>query len=75
MRTQILHATPAYELSAQLQSTPHGHHLQFVSFVPTARRPEPQVRFQTLLSRTELLALRALIDAQLQVIVPAETGA
>ncbi len=75
MRIQILHATPAYELSAQLQSTPHGHHLQFVSFVPTARRPEPQVQFQTLLSRAELLSLRALIDAQLQDIVPKASGA
>ncbi|MGY0194570.1 hypothetical protein ACWA7J_05780 [Leptothrix sp. BB-4] len=74
MRIQILHANPAYQLSAQLQSSHHGHHLQFVSFVPTARRPERQVRFQTLLSRTDLLGLRALIDAQLQDIVPTEIG-
>lgn len=66
MRTTFLHASPAYELTARLDSTPYGHHLQLLSFVPTARRPEPQVKYQVLLSREQLIALRSLIDAQLQ---------
>lgn len=66
MRTTFLHASPAYELTARLASTSYGHHLQLLSFVPTARRPEPQVRYQVLLSREQLIALRDLIDVQLR---------
>lgn len=72
MRTAPLHATQGFELSARLTDTPHGHHLQFLSHVPSARRPEWQVRYQTLLSREQLMALRNLIDAQLSSLAPAD---
>lgn len=58
----LIQSTPAYQLSAEIAPLPHGHHLRLVSFVPTARRPEEQVRFQATLSVTELLALKQLID-------------
>lgn len=61
MRSTI-QATPAYELSVDLQQTDHGHHLRFVSLVPHARQPEQQTRFQAMLSTPELLALRRAID-------------
>jgi hypothetical protein len=64
MRSTI-QATPAYELSVDLRPTRHGHHLRFVSFVATARRPEEQVRFQAVLTADELRALRSAIDAAL----------
>ena len=64
MRSSI-QATSAYELSVDLRHTEHGHHLRFISFVPHARRPEEQVRFQATLSTQELRALRSIIDEAL----------
>jgi hypothetical protein len=64
MRSTLL-ANPAYELSVELRPTPHGHHLRFISFVPIARRPEEQVRFETLLDAAALQALRRALDAAL----------
>lgn len=61
-----IHTSPAYQLRARISSTPFGHHLLLSSFVPTARRPEEQVKFSTTLSRDELLALRKVIDQALQ---------
>lgn len=57
MTTTLIQQGPAYELSVTMDTSRHGHHLRFVSFVPTARNPEPQVRFQTTLSAAELRAL------------------
>ncbi len=62
----IIQATPAYALSVDIASTAHGHSLRFISFVPTARRPEEQVRFQGLFSTAELTALRDCIAQALQ---------
>ena len=53
----IIQATPAYQLSVNISDTDHGHSLRFISFVPTARRPEEQVRFQGLFSTAELKSL------------------
>lgn len=65
MTTTLIHQGPAYELSVAIQSSQHGHHLQFLSFVPTSRRPEQQVRFQTLLSTTDLRHLHQAIGQAL----------
>ena len=62
----IFHSTPAYELSAQVQHTPCGSQLSFISFVPTANRPEAQVKFQACLSYPELKALRDCLDQALE---------
>jgi hypothetical protein len=63
----IIQATPAYQLSVDISDTDHGHSLRFISFVPTARRPEEQVRFQGLFSTAELKSLR---DALNQALAP-----
>ena len=56
---------PAYELRAEIRHTPYGHHVRLLSFVPSARRPEEQVKFQGLLSTDQLRALRDLIDQEI----------
>lgn len=68
----ILQASPAYELSVELRATPHGHHLRFISFVPTARRPEEQVRFETMLDSAALQKLRSALDAAMSEAPPRE---
>ena len=61
-----IQSTPAYVLTADLTHTAYGHNLKLVSFVPTARRPEHQVKFQGIFSTDELRALRDVIDQELQ---------
>ena len=61
----LIQATPAYELSADITTTPHGYSVKLISFVPTARRQEEQVQFQGLFSASELEALRDLITKAL----------
>ncbi len=63
----LVQATPAYELSVDIASTAYGHSLRFISFVPTARRPEDQVKFQGLFSSAELQSLRDTINQALVV--------
>ena len=63
----LIQSTPAYQLSADITPTAHGHNFRFISFVPTARRPEEQVKFQATFSRAELASLRDLIDDVLSV--------
>lgn len=65
MSTTILHQGPAYELSLSINLTKYGHHLRLISFVPIARQPEHQVRFQTVLNRKELEALHRAIGQAL----------
>jgi hypothetical protein len=65
MRATITH-TPAFELIAELAPSSYGFKLQFDSFVPTARRPEVQRRFQASLTAAELRSLRQLIDDALR---------
>lgn len=64
MRT-IIQSTPAFELSVEVTALPHGHNLRLISFVPTARRPEEQVRFQAVFSQAELVALRDALNEAL----------
>jgi hypothetical protein len=63
----LIQATPAYELSIDLTTTPLGHSLRLISFVPTARRPEDQVKFQGVLSAAELKALRDALNQSLEI--------
>ena len=63
----LIQSTPAYELSADIIPTPYGHNLKLISFVPSARRPEEQVKFQGLFSSAELTALRDCINHALDV--------
>lgn len=46
--------TPAHRLDVSLEKGAYGTHLKLITFVPTARRPEEQVKYQTTLSDTEL---------------------
>ena len=61
----LIQATPAYELSVDIASTAYGYSLRLISFVPTARRPEEQVKFQGLFSSVELQSLRDTINQAL----------
>ena len=61
----LIQSTSAYELSADITPAAHGHNFRLISFVPMARRPEEQVKFQTTCSQAELLALRDLINQAL----------
>ncbi len=63
----LIQATPAYELSIDLTTTPLGHSLRLISFVPTARRPEEQVKFQGVFTTAEIDALRNALDEVLAV--------
>ena len=65
MSATLIHTGPAYELSLAIDTGPYGHHLKFISFVPTARHPEPHVKFQANLSTTELLELHEAIGRAL----------
>ena len=66
MSTTLIHQGPAYELSVSIEAGPYGRHLKFVSFVPIARNPEHQVRFQAHLSREELAVLHKAIGEALR---------
>jgi len=70
----LIQSTPAYELSADIIPTPYGHNLKLISFVPSARRPEEQVKFQGLFSSAELTALRDCINRALDVVQPSSSG-
>ncbi len=63
----LIQATPAYELSIDITTSAHGDSLRLLSYVPTARRHEEQVKFQGVFSTTELKSLR---DALNQVLAP-----
>jgi hypothetical protein len=65
MTTALIHQGPAYELSLDIASSAYGYHLKFVTFVPTARNPEPQVKFQANLSEQELTQLHEAIGLAL----------
>ena len=56
---------PAYEPRVEIFRTPNGHHVRFLSFFPSARRPEDQVKFQGLFSTDELRSLRDLIEREI----------
>jgi hypothetical protein len=62
---QVFQETPTWQLAAHVAPTAYGHHLIISSFVPTARRPEHQVKFSGTFSADELRALRDTISAAL----------
>jgi len=64
MRSTI-QSSPAYELSVDISTTAHGHSLKLISFVPTARHPEDQVKFQGVFSTAELKSLRDALNQAL----------
>ena len=64
MQATLLYG-PAYELRAEIRHTAYGHHVRLLSFVPSARRPEEQVKFEGLFSADQLRALRDLIDREI----------
>jgi len=70
-----IQSSPAFELRADLTRTEYGHHLQLFSFIPIARAPEQQVRFQGLLSDAELRAFRDLINRALDAQPAPQAGA
>ncbi len=61
----VIQSTPAFELSIDVTSSAHGHHLRLVSFVPIARRPEHQFKSLGVLSTSELKSLRDALDEAL----------
>ena len=67
MPSTTIQQTPAWHLNARISHTPYGYHLIFSSFVPTARRPEHQVKFSGTFSTDELRRLRDVIDQALEV--------
>lgn len=67
MSSAAFQTNPAWQLTAQVKPTPYGHHLLISSFVPTARRPEHQVKFSGIFSTAELAVLRDVIDQALAV--------
>lgn len=62
---QVFQETPTWQLAAHVAPTPYGHHLVISSFVPTARRPEHQVKFSGTFTVDELRSLRDAIDQAL----------
>jgi len=62
---QIFQSNPSWQLAASVQSTLHGHHLIISSFVPTARRPEHQVKFSGTFSHAELRHLAEVVTQAL----------
>jgi len=62
----VIQSNPSWQLAASVQSTPHGHHLIISSLVPTARRPEHQVKFSGTFSTSELRKLQATVSAALE---------
>ena len=66
MQSTIFQQTPDWQLDARIGQTPYGHHLVISSFVPSARRPEHQVKFSGTFSTDELRRLRDVIDQALK---------
>jgi hypothetical protein len=64
----IIQTTPTWRLRASVTPVRDDqHHLMVTSLVPTARRPEEQVRWQGVFSSAELRALRDVIDQALHI--------
>lgn len=62
---QSFQSSPSWQLDARVTITRYGHHLLISSFVPTARRPEHQVKFSGTFTAEELRTLRDTIDRAL----------
>jgi hypothetical protein len=55
--THTIIETPAYKLTAKFDRTTQGTSIKLISFIPEARRPEEQVKFQVTLTDEELVTL------------------
>lgn len=66
MQSTTIQSTETWQLDAKVTTTPYGRHLVISSFVPSARRPAQQVKFQGLFADAELRRLRDLIDQALE---------
>ena len=62
----LIQATPAYELSVDIATSTHGHSLRLINFVPTARRPEDQIKFYGMFSTAELKSLRDALNQAME---------
>ncbi len=63
---QVFQSSPVWQVAAQVTPVPYGgHHLIISSYVPTARRPEHQVKFSGTFTVSELHELRDTIDRAL----------
>jgi hypothetical protein len=54
--------TDAWELEVETKAGPYGTTVLFLSYVPTARRPEKQTQFKLLLQRAELETLQKVLS-------------
>ena len=63
MTRHTIQQTEAWRLDAELIETKHGATVRFISFVPSARRPEEQVKFQLHLTHDELERLQKFFSA------------
>ena len=70
LASTVLQSSDNYQLALTIRPTPYGHHLKFSSFVPTARRPQEQLRFQLLLTRQEMQALHQALGQALEELPP-----
>ena len=61
----IIQATEATELSVNITTSAYGYCLKLISFVPIARHPEDQVKFQGTFSTAELKSFRHALDRAL----------
>ena len=62
----LIQTNSAYELSVDITSTAYGHSLKLISFVPSARRPEDQIKFQGIFATAELTLLRDALTSALE---------
>lgn len=61
-----IQSNPCWQIDASVKPvTGDQHHLLITSFVPTARRPEHQVRFSGTFTVDELRRLRDVLDGAL----------
>lgn len=58
MSRQTIQQSDAWRLDADVIETPTGVTVRFISFIPTARRPEEQLKLQLNLTREELDTLQ-----------------
>jgi len=58
----IIQKTDAWELEVETKPGPYGTTVVFLSYVPTARRPEKQTQYKLLLQRHELEPLQKVLS-------------
>jgi hypothetical protein len=68
MQATTFQQSQGWQLDVRIGQTPYGHHLVISSFVPSARRPERQVKFSGTFSTDELRRLRDAINQALEAV-------